>query len=553
MQKPDDIELLMDFADLLSGKHFKNPDRAAKLVLEAIHYMESQPEPDTKRIEQAERLLTKLDPKRRTLGAVLEDMAATANSIIQRYDAADLPLMVMDVSWRMGRNLEFAGLFDHYERALRESGKSLQIWDLAYNEKNLEGWNGVGEASAFKPDGTFLRGRFGEYDPANFAYQMLTLDKVTSGDFSMEAEVLAKKGEVNFAGFVFGRKGTSSFHGMFLFPGRAEVKEGVIDTGFIDLMSSYGSNATQTWRHIPVKMDRSVEEGMTTTGGGDWHTMRIDIAGRFVDMWFDGELLATHDFPSAEVLRGAFGLICGPGEMRFRDVRYLSRDPKDPASRIEREIRMEALAAAGGESGGSTAVDSFLGVEPPWPKVSRWAQGERASWDEVGPVPQLLVFFSREQNTLVPIDEWLVDLADRTSAYGLEIVAICSPNDDGDIDAYLGEHPLPGSVGVDNRDEGTFGIGDTFTKYAIDRWGMPRLILIDIDGRVVWEGDPGFVAGEPYDPDLDSFLADPLGRARREAQAAPALRVEEEVVDRRRARARARRPGDGASDPHGVA
>src|SRR6185503_12312109 len=54
------------------------------------------------------------------------------------------------------------------------------------------------------------------------------------------------------------------------------------------------------------------------------------------------------------------------------------------------------------------------------------------------------------------------------------------------------------------------GIGDTFTEYAIDRFNLPRLLLLDIDGKVVWEGDPGFTSGAPWAAGQETFLDVPL-------------------------------------------
>ena len=38
----------------------------------------------------------------------------------------------------------------------------------------------------------------------------------------------------------------------------------------------------------------------------------------------------------------------------------------------------------------------------------------------------------------------------------------------------------------------------------------PELILLDVDGRVAWEGDPGFRVGETWQPGQPSYLDDPL-------------------------------------------
>ena len=495
--QPDDIELLMEFADLLDD-HFDNPDRAAKLVLEALHYMERLPEPDEKAIRTAERLLQKLDPKRKTLGKVLKEMDATARSILQRYLASDRPMMAMDVAWRLSTTLELSELLSYYEDGLRRTGKSLQIWELAYNEQNLDGWATQGTDPVYQAADTFLEAEFEEFAEDQFDYRTMALDRVTSGDFSMQAEVQAEKGEVNFCGFLFGQKSPQSFHGLLLFPGRT-AGEGAAETGFIDLMSTYGGNNNKTWRHVPV--DTTPETGRSSAGV--WHTLRLDVSGRLVDIWFNGQLLATHEFPSLDVLRGNFGLVCGRGKARFRNIRFLARDGRDPAGQMERAVRMEKIKAqSGGAIGGS-----YLGMVPPWPITKRWVQGKRKSWDELGNVPQLLVFFSTQQNDLVRIDTWLTDLAARMQEVGLEVVCIASVNDDEKIESYLESRPMPGAVAVDDR-EGV-GIGESFDQFHIRRFNLPRLLLLDLDQTVVWEGDPGFSMGSDWEGE-ESFLAAPL-------------------------------------------
>jgi tetratricopeptide (TPR) repeat protein len=505
---PEDPDLLLEFADLLAGP-LKNPDRASKLVLEAIRLQEERiaatgkpPGPaDRATLGAAERVLDKLDPSRDSLTKLNEEMGATARSIVQRYEAAQLPMMVMDVSWRLGTILGRADLFEFYERGVRTSGQSLRIWDLAYNEQDLKGWNSPGADSAFKPDGIFLNARFGEYDEKGFDYQMLTLDQVTSGDFSMQADVQAVKGKVNFCGFAFGRKGASSFHGVLLFPGKT-VAAGIAEAAFLDLTAFYGSGSFKNWLHTPVDMKPPADG----TSAGAWHTLRVDVSGRIVDLWFDGELMGWHEYPSLDVLRGSFGLVCGRGEARFKNVRYAARDPRDPAGRIERDLKLKALES----SPAGAAQKSLQGRVPPWLILSRWAQGERHAWEENGAVPQLLVLFSIQQNDAVRIDQWLADLAQRTQEYGLEFVCVCSVNDDTAIGAYLKSHPFPGAVAVDFRDPKTPGIGETFQQFSIRHFNLPRILLLDLDQTVAWEGDPGFMAGIAWKPGEPSFLDSPL-------------------------------------------
>ena len=123
--------------------------------------------------------------------------------------------------------------------------------------------------------------------------------------------------------------------------------------------------------------------------------------------------------------------------------------------------------------------------------------------------PQLLVFASIPQNDLIPIHEWLNELSRKHKNAGLRTLTVFSPNDKDAIASYLKSHFFPGSVGVDARPNP--GIGQTFETYFLDRFNLPRLILIDLNGKVVWEGYPGFRSGEGWRPGLESYLDDPLG------------------------------------------
>jgi hypothetical protein len=297
---------------------------------------------------------------------------------------------------------------------------------------------------------------------------------------------------------------------MLLVPGK-EVAEGGVQTAWLDLMSSYGGGLTKTWLHVPVDTQdpsAEVEEPEERTSAGEWHTLRLDVVGRSVDLWYDGDLVGTRDFPSKDVLRGGFGLLMGPGKARFQNVRFLARDPADPASAIERAITHEALAA---RDGGTGAVQgSYQGVIPPFPTIKRWIQGPREDWAEARGGPQLLVLWDIDQNMLVRIDQWLTYLEEGFRDVGLEVVSVVSTHDEDRLEAYLVDHPMPGSVGVDYLPPNSVGIGESFESFFIRRFNLPRVLLLDLDGTVLWEGDPGFeINEEPIEP-FESFLDDPL-------------------------------------------
>jgi tetratricopeptide (TPR) repeat protein len=499
VESPGDVDLLMAFADLLEER-FDDADRAVKLVMEALHHLEASQPRDEEAIRDTERLLTRLDPKRKTLASIHDELAAAARALIARYEAAGQDAMVMDLAWRMGDRLDLPDLFGAYEAAVRRSGESIAIWQLAYDEESLEGWSTQGTAGAFSASGIFLEARFGEYEEGVYDYQFLTLDRLTAGDYSLEAKVAVDRGEVAFCGFVFGQKDATNFHGLLYMPGRVEAREGTANPDHVDLMSSLGGSSPKIWRHLPVAPPVRSSDTSSTT----WRTLRLDVSGRVVDFFVDGELLGSHEFSSREVLRGRFGLVTGRGATRFRDVRFLAREPGDEAARIERELRMEALRGEEGEP----VAGSYLGLVPPLPTVGRWAQGEPRSWEELGPVPQVLVFMSLAQNEIVPVDGWLRALAAHHEDLGLAVTCVFSPNDDARLDDFLSRVGLPGAVAVDARPD--TGIGLSFERFFIDRFNLPRVLLLDVDGRVVWEGDPGVILGDGPVEGFETYLDDPL-------------------------------------------
>jgi hypothetical protein len=106
--------------------------------------------------------------------------------------------------------------------------------------------------------------------------------------------------------------------------------------GFLDVSSNRGGVwEVHDHRSLPV--------------GGAWHELRIDVTGRQLDVYFDGLYVRSLEFPDPSVVRGGFGLLCGPGAAQFRNVRILGRDPFDPAARIEREVAMQRVLADPGK------------------------------------------------------------------------------------------------------------------------------------------------------------------------------------------------------------
>jgi tetratricopeptide (TPR) repeat protein len=499
VEDPEDVPLLLDFASFLAGRQ-NNSDRAGKLALRAVRILELAQDVDEKALRKAGKLLARWDPRWKTLSRINEEMSATVRTLARRYLDEDLTLMTMDLSWRLGTELGLTEIFDYFEKAMRRSGKSPWIWELAYNERNLDGW--VASANEiFVPNGPILEATFGTKKEDQFEYRFLAVDRVTSGDFSFEAEIQADGAKNNYCGLVFGKKSGQSFHGLVLFPSGGGTPltgaSAVARSGYVDLTSFYGDTNFNVWRHNSVQTHRSA-----------WHKMRLDVTGRIVDVWFDGELVVSQEFSSLGVLKGSFGLIMGNGTARFRNIRYLARAPGDPGARIAREIRMEKIRASQPASARGSVNGSWLGQVPPWPDAVRWVQGERRGWEDRGAAPTVLLFWSRQQNDIIPVNNWLAFLKEKYAGTGLEFLCIAAHDDDLGIAGYLKQHPLPGVVAVDRIRRK--GYGEVFETYSIQKFNMPRLLLLDIDHTVIWEGDPGFKAGKPWKRGIESYLEAPI-------------------------------------------
>jgi len=505
-QDPEDAGLLADFGTFLADE--KKTDRGAKLLRRALRSFEKAG--DKKRVEEVEKTLRRLDSNLRRLERLEESLVADARSVVRQYIEQDFEMVAMELALRWGNDLDIPELFIEYEEAVRKEGRSLAEWRLAYNEENLDGW--IANPS-FSAQHMQMKGEWGKYDPRSFDYQFLGLDEVTSGDFSFEAELMGKREEVLFAGLIFGRKSQNAFHALFLYP------PGDSELGYVDLASFYSPGDYDTWRHNPIE-DKARKSGTTS---GEWYKLRIDVTGNLVDVWVDDEFVVTQEFASRDVLRGSFGLVMSRGKVLFRNVRYLSRNPRDPSGRIDRRLRLglddgAEVAEAGmdwevEENPEPSAGGSWIGKRPPFPKVQRWVQNERKSWKEGATCPQLLVLWSCEQNVIIPIDRWLNDLARRHEDIGLKIVNIASSANSGTgggqaIDTCLESTPFPGAVGVDEWDPGA-GVGRTFEDFSIRKFQLPRLLLMDVDGRVVWEGPPGFSRDVGW-PREASLLEGPL-------------------------------------------
>jgi tetratricopeptide (TPR) repeat protein len=481
---PHDVELLEAFAlHLLDNEN--NSDRASRILLDALVVLENQETVDAKRVSDIDRLLDRADPKRATASRLREELAKAADELVSGYLSHELPTMAAEMAARLGTELALPALFDRYEEALRKGGAPPERWQLAYNEENLDGFAAAG-GKTWMPYGAELVAGFGEATPDDYDYDFLAYDKVSSGDFSFEAEVHAEPDRSTFCGLVFGRKAAQTFHALIFYPGHAANDElqRIERGGALHLSTFFGADASKIW----------MTQNIDTTRKG-WRRFRVDVIGSMVDVWYDGDLVMRHDFDSADVLRGGFGLVTGKGTCRFRNVKYLARERGDLAGAVQRKLLIEKFSKA---AGSGPLFGSWKGKVPPELQVARFAKGGFESFAALGPVPKLLVFWTIEQNQVIRIDHWLKSLSFQYAPAGLEIVSIATFADDAKLDEYLKGRDFPGHVAVDHKVPHVQGRGDTFTAYAVK--SFPYLVLLDIDDVAVWQGDPVFVANHEWQP-----------------------------------------------------
>jgi tetratricopeptide (TPR) repeat protein len=490
---PNDPAVLEAYADFLAEK--KGEDRATKLLTQALAVIENTAPVDQARVTALEQKVRRIDPAYQRLDDVRSALIKDVTALIEHYLTDGLNLQAMDLSFHLGSELQEPALFALYERGVRSEGRSIAGWRLAYNEEDLRGWNYKGLEQVYKPANELLNSKFETYSSGVNDYKILTLDEITSGDYSLECEVDAQKGKVNFAGLVFGRKSANDCHVLVLFPPAPDKN------GSVDLATFHGGSSNETWRRNPVQFPSRAPD---STNSAIFYKLRIDVTGRLVDVWVNGEYQATQEFASLDVLRGSFGLVTGRGEARFKNVRFLGRAPRDPSAAIERKLILEEKSA-----GGESINGSWLGLVPPFPTTQKWYHGARKSWDEAKGYPQLFVMWSIDQNDQIPIDAYLRDLFEKNSSVGLRLVNLLAFWDGEAADAYLANHEFPDALALDTPTQAERNFGITFERFDVMRFHLPRFLLLDIDGKVAWEGDPGFAKGTGWSGE-ESLLDVPL-------------------------------------------
>lgn len=482
--RPADPEVLWQLAGALELD--KKKVQAAARLREFRRALEVQGKVGEPRYAEAGRRIDALDPLVGRYRALKQKLAEQGIALARGYEARQLPTMALEIAARMTASFSIPAAMEYYVDLAKRTGKSLARWRVAYDERSLAGWSGGGGDAVFQPYGRQLRAKV-PADGERMVTRELVCDVTFDADFSLAAEVqipAAPGGGYTgrLAGLCFGRKGDNRYHAVLLHP-----------KGFLDVSSNQGGEWTVLdHRSVPV--------------GGDWHTLRIDVTKATLDVYYDGLYVRAVEFPDAAAVRGAFGLLCGPGEAQFRNVRVLTRDPFDPAARIEREIAMaKVLADAALRQPGT-----FSGIAPPEFVGLQFVQGAPTTLAALRGKPVAVVFWSPAQDRVIPCTEYLRSVLARGAAKGLAMVVVTDAGTTrGDLEAYLRDHPLPGAFVANDP---TGATGEAYCVKA-GGFGMPRVLLVDAQGVVVFEGDPGLRAGAGWKPeDGPTYVDAPLAR-----------------------------------------
>ena len=479
LSQPNDIEVLWRLALLCERR--KNNDRASALLRDFIHECEQQSKAKDPRFVPAGEKLERLDPLLRKLAQLEREVLGKGLTLARAYRDAKRPLMAMTIAQRLGSQFASAEVEDLYRELATTSSRSLVRWQFAYNEATLDGWsvesNGEYQAYGNEIRALVPKPKDRELGPGQFVTNALTADVAFESDFSFEAEVEIVPGQLELAGLCFGRKDANDFLAVLLHP-----------KGFLDLAACHGASwEVLDHRQVPLK--------------AGWHTLRIDVAGKTLDFWFDGKWMRAYDFPNEAVLRGAFGLVTGQGTARYRKLRMRTRDPLDMSARIERELLMKKVATDSSMRAGF----SFAGFTPPELASARVVRGEALKVSDPGHVTVLL-FWSRAQEKVMPTLDFAKHLAKTYVPRGVRVVLVAGDRiDAGSLNSLLGETPAGMRAVVD---EG----GSLFRAYGIQRghFGLPRAVVIDVDTHVVYEGDLGVKSGEGWQPGAATYLDEPL-------------------------------------------
>jgi tetratricopeptide (TPR) repeat protein len=476
---PDNMEAQWELAQLLLELELE--DRAAAMYAKFANEISLRGIDDDPRLEKALSLMQELDPlfkKHKKLQLELEEQGI---ELAHKYYDRKMYRMAMEITRRMSASWSMPEAMAFYTRIAVETGISLARWKVAYNEMSLDGWRRQGEKKYYRAYGKMIEATIVNDETiamtgGDLQTQALIYDTSISSDFSLEAEIKFSNMDPGMLGICFGYKDSKNTQVVILHrKGSLEVKTQV-----------GGAWIPRDKQQIPL--------------GKTWHKLRIDVVTQvgpkaMVDIYFDDKYLRTVKM-SRDAVRGSFGLFTTTGNGAYRHIRMLRRDAHDPAARIERQLTLEKRLS----DPESRSPGVFQGLTPP--NINQfegdWIQGEAIDLkDRLGAIT-VIAFWTAHQDEIIPTSAYYSMLAKKYRKYGIKLICVCTnqPHSPTQVLDWVERHPLDDiSLYYDTKYK-------IYPAYNIGNGGLdiPRILVLDIDGKVYWEGDPNLPLKRGWDP-----------------------------------------------------
>ncbi len=476
LHESENPEVIWKLASLLED--LKKLDRALALYLEFARECELRGITESnENYPIAMKKVLELDPLHRKHQKLQKDIQERGMNLAHSYFDRGFPLMALEISKRLASSFGSSEAREFYLEVAESTGKTLQNWKLIYNEHNLQGWAG---SEAYRAYGAQIESRIetkesSDLSEREFRTQELVCDVTFDADFSLEAEVQFGK-DSKLAGLCFGRKDKNNGHAVLLHP-----------KGYLDISTQQGG----VWKfrdHRTVQLNKV------------WNKLRIDVVGKILDVYLNGNFLRSLEMPNRQSVRGGFGLLAGSGQAFFQNIRMLSHNPRDPSGEVARKLAMESLAS----NATSRAPGSFQGMAPPALNGLHWVQGDPVHLADFLGRPAALIFWAPYQDKVIPSAAFYSHLWEQWAPLDFHFIVVSSgqhsPQETKD---WLQKHPMPGlPVAMDisflNYPRYNLGVGG---------FGLPRILLLGPGGKVVWEGDPGLTHGAGWkEGDSETYL-----------------------------------------------
>ncbi len=466
----NDPEILWKLAGVL--EELGEDDRAVGTLRDFLRNSEFHGIGADPRLQEAAKRIEELDPLANRFNKIRAQFEADLLSVARGYRDSGLYLKALETARELAvaDNPSIAAR-DFYLDVEEESGKSLEQWQVVFNEVNLIGWHGEEITNQFTVEDEKLVGTVTDADVAaprsvattgnekkekTIPYKIFFIDKQVPGDFSLEAEVSAPEG-CDLYGICFGARSKDKFQAILL------KHDGNLDI----------SNFDGGWfirRHLPVHIAPE-----------DWTGLRVDVRGNVLKVAINGELLEELEFENPADLRGEVGILVGRGRAEYRNIRYLERNWRLPYRRVKRRFTSDFVDVSSIERAQPGEV-YYRGEFPPPLTVLMWHNREEVTLDDLVGKVVILAFWTTYQERVLPTLPLFEKIAETTADLDVELL-IVSNDKPADFVNYAKEQGMPYPVAIDFRHK-------TINDYAIPDVGLPHIKLIDMTGKVVWEGNP---------------------------------------------------------------